>query len=140
MTDTRLQLPSERTRLRRFGVTVGLAFWVLGALLLWRHRAWLPLPALFGGLGAALLLLGGLAPALLRPIEWAWMKLANALGWVMTRVVLGLIFLLVFTPAGLIRRLLGKDPLELRLDRRAASYWHARSDADRSPGRMEKMF
>jgi hypothetical protein len=133
-------LPRERPRLRRFGLTVGLALLVVGALLLWRHRAWLPLPAPFGALGAVLLLLAGLAPLWLRPIEWAWMKLANALGWVMTRVVLGLIFLLVFTPAGLIRRLLGKDPLELRFDRRAASYWHARAGADPSPGRMEKMF
>lgn len=140
MTNPGTNQASEGTRLRRFGLTVGLAFWVVGALVLWRHPAWLPLPALFGALGAVLLLLAGLAPILLRPIEWAWMKLANALGWVMTRVVLGLIFVLVFTPAGLIRRLLGKDPLELRFDRRAASYWHARPDADPSPERMEKMF
>jgi hypothetical protein len=140
LTDPGINLQRERARLRRFGVTIGLAFWVLGALVLWRHRAWLPIPALFGALGAALLLLAGLAPVWLRPIEWAWMKLANALGWVMTRVVLGVIFLLVFTPAGLIRRLLGKDPLELRFDHRAASYWHARTEADPSPERMEKMF
>jgi hypothetical protein len=129
-----------RARLRRFGLTVGLAFWIVGALVLWRRHALLPVPAVFGGLGAVLLLGAGLVPSFLRPIEWAWMKLANALGWVMTRVVLGAIFLLVFTPAGLVRRVLGKDPLELRLDRKAASYWHKRSDSDPSPERMEKMF
>jgi len=140
LTDPAVHPPRARARLRRFGLTVGLAFLVVGALILWRHRGWLPLPAPFGVLGALLLLLAGLAPAALRPIEWAWMRLANALGWVMTRVVLGVIFLLVFTPAGLIRRLLGKDPLELRYDRGAVSYWHTRADADPSPERMEKMF
>lgn len=140
MTNSHAYPAAERTRLRRFGLTVGLAFGVVAALIFWRHRAWLPLPGPFAGLGAALLLLAAVAPRVLRPIEWAWMQLANALGWVMTRVILGLIFLLVFTPAGLIRRLLRKDPLELRFDRRAASYWHARSDADPSPERMEKMF
>jgi len=127
----------ERARLRRFGLTVGIAFLVLGAGLFWKHRPSWPL---FGALGGLLLLLAGLLPGLLRPIEWAWMKLALALGWVMTRVVLGLIFVLVFTPAGWGMRLLGKDPLELRFDRRAASYWRRRPPHVASPDRMERMF
>jgi len=76
----------------------------------------------------------------LGPVERVWMKLAGYLGWFMTRVILGLVFLLVFTPAGLIMRVLGKDPLKLRFDRRAASYWELRKDQDRSPERMERMF
>lgn len=128
---------AERRRLRGFGLTVGLAFVILAAFLLWKTRPTWPL---FGGLGALLVLLGLVVPALLRPVERLWMKLARALGWVMTRVILGLIFLLLFTPAGLALRLLGKDPLELRLDRRASSYWRPRTDQDRSPARMERMF
>jgi hypothetical protein len=126
----------ERARLRRFGLTVGIAFLVVGALLLWRHRAAAPF---FGAAGGALLLLTAAAPIALRPIERVWMTVALAMGWVMTRVVLGLIFVLVFTPAGLARRLLRRDPMELRLDRGAASYWHRRPPAD-APERMEKMF
>ncbi len=127
----------ERGRLRRFGLTVGAAFVVVGALLLWRHRDFWPA---FGALGALLALGALVAPAALRPVERVWMKLALALGWVMTRVVLGVIFVLVFTPAGLARRLLRRDPMELRFDRSAASYWHRRPPADTSPERMEKMF
>ena len=67
-------------------------------------------------------------------------RLAGYLGWFMTRVILGLVFLLVFSPAGLIMRLLGRDPLKLRFDRRAASYWESRAEQDRSPERMERMF
>ncbi len=128
---------AERRRLRAFGLMVGLAFLVLGAFLLWRHRpVW---PALAAA-GVALTLLGFAAPAWLRPIERIWMRLAGYLGWFMTRLILGVVFLLVFSPAGLIMRLLGADPLKLRFDRRAASYWEPRAAEDRSPERMERMF
>ena len=128
---------ADRRRLRGFGLTVGLAFLVLAAFLLWRHRSAWPVCAALGGL---LALLGLAAPAVLRPIERVWMRLAGYLGWFMTRVILGLVFLLVFSPAGLIMRLLGKDPLKLRFDRGTASYWEPRAEQDRSPERMERMF
>ena len=126
-----------RRHLRRFGLTVGIAFWVLTALLLWKNR---PLWPLFGGLGTAFLLLAALYPLALRPIEKVWMTAARAMGWVMTRVILGLVFILLFTPAGLIIRLLRKDPLNLRFDRAASTYWHPRKARDPSPERMERMF
>ncbi len=126
-----------RKRLRSFGFTVGVAACILAALLFWRAKAAWPIAAGFGGV---LLLLGALAPGLLRPIEWAWMKVALALGWFMTRVILGIVFFLVFTPAGLILRLLRKDPLGLRLHSAAESYWNPREGSDRSPERMERMF
>jgi len=126
-----------RRRLRSFGLTVGTAFAVLGALLLWRQRASGP-P--LGALGALLLLLAALLPGALRPVERVWMRAATAMGWVMTRVILGLIFLLVFTPAGLVLRLLRKDPLELRFARHQPSYWRARAPRERAPERMERMF
>jgi hypothetical protein len=131
------KVEGERRRLRSFGVTVGAACAILAAFLLWKQRpAW----PILGGLAALLVLAGLLTPVLLRPIERVWMKFARALGWVMTRVILGLVFVVMFTPAGLILRLLGKDPMELRFDRSASSYWHARTDNDRSPERMERMF
>ena len=58
----------------------------------------------------------------------------------MTRVILGLVFILLFTPAGLIIRLLRKDPLKLRFDKTAPTYWHPRKATDSSPERMERMF
>jgi hypothetical protein len=129
----------ERAALRRFGLTVGIAFLAVAALVYWRHRSPVPAPAILGAAGATLLSLAGVAPSLLRPVERLWMKLALAMGWVMTRVVLGLLFVAVFTPAGLLRRLLGRDPMHLRFDRDAPTYWHRRED-DPSPRRMEKMF
>jgi hypothetical protein len=128
---------AQRRHLRKFGLTVGVAFLVLTALLFWQGR---PLWPLFAGLGGILLALAAIWPAGLAGIERVWMKVARIMGWFMTRVILGLVFVLLFTPAGLVMRLLGKDPLELRIDRTATSYWHARPPRDPSPAKMERMF
>lgn len=130
-------MDTGRRRLRGFGITVGCAFAVLSLLLLWRGSRLWPYSGAIGGL---LLLAGLLMPGILKPLERAWMLAAGALGWVMTRVILGILFLVIFTPAGLVSRLLGKDPLEQRFPTNAASYWHPRRQTDRSARRMERMF
>jgi hypothetical protein len=128
---------AERRHLRRFGLTVGAAFGILALILLWRQRpAW----PTFAGIASAFLLLAGVAPMILRPIERIWMQLATWMGWVMTRVILGLVFVLLFTPIGLAMRLLRKDPLHLRFDPRAGTYWTRREGHDPSPERMERMY
>jgi len=94
----------------------------------------------FAGIGGLLVGLGLLVPTWLAPVERVWMAVARAMGWVMTRVILGLLFCLIFTPAGLILRLLGKDPLGLRFPIDVPTYWQERTSYDRAPARMEKMF
>jgi hypothetical protein len=53
-------------------------------------------------------------PRIFAPIAVVWLGLSHLLGAVMSRVILTVIFFLVVTPIGLVRRLLGKDPLRLR--------------------------
>jgi hypothetical protein len=53
-------------------------------------------------------------PRIFAPVAVVWLGLSHLLGAVMSRVVLTLIFFLVVTPIGLVRRLLGKDSLRLR--------------------------
>lgn len=127
----------EKTRLRKFGLTVGTAFLILTALLYWKDRTAWPY---CGAAGILLAGSGALLPTLLRPIEKVWMRAAGWMGWFMTRVILGLVFLIIFTPAGLIIRLLRRDPMNLRLRKGAASYWHPRSPEDSPPEQMERMF
>lgn len=50
------------------------------------------------------------------------MKFAHLLGWLNTRIILTLVYLLIFTPAALLFRLLGKDPMNRRFDP-VDSYW-----------------
>ena len=123
-------LDTSRRALRSFGLVVGGVFIGIAALIAWRHGWTLtPWAIGFGGVGSVLVLLGLVAPAVLRPAFRVWMGLAVVLGFVMTRVLLTLVFVLLVVPIGLALRLAGKDLLRLRLDRQADSYWLPREPA-----------
>lgn len=53
-------------------------------------------------------------PTVYRPVAVVWLGLSNAMGWVVSRALLSVIFLVVVTPVGLVRRWMGKDALRLR--------------------------
>lgn len=127
----------ERKGLREFGLTVGIAFGVLAALLYWREKAHY---IYFVPVSAALILLGLIVPVVLRPIRKGWMTLAAGMGWFMTRVILTILFFGVFTPLGAIARLVGKQFLHVHIDRSAESYWVYREGAETGPDRLEKQF
>ncbi len=123
--------------LRRFGLTLGSALLLLGALLFWRHHRGAAL--LFAFPGGFLLILAGVAPLLLKWIHGPWMILSLALGWVMSRILLTIAFFLIVTPIGLLQRLFGKRPLEIAFRTGANSYWQART-ARPVPADYEKQF
>lgn len=62
-----------------------------------------------------LLPLVAFAPILLRPLFKLWMKLAHAVGWFNTQVLLTIVFILIFIPTGLIMKLLRKDPMKRKM-------------------------
>ena len=84
--------------LRKFGLTMAVAFLIIGSLFLWRGK---PVWPYLLGLSGFFLLSGLLLPRTLGPAEWAWMKLAHVLGTVMTTILLTLTFYLVITPLGI---------------------------------------
>lgn len=134
---TRAAARLSAAELRRFGLTVATGLGVLAMLALWRGRR--VLPAVLLATAAVLALLAMVAPARLAAAHRAWMRLAEALGWFNTRVLLGLLFYLIVTPIGLIMRLAGRDPLDRRLGDRA-SYWVGRRRPARPPESMERQF
>jgi hypothetical protein len=108
---------------RRFAFPVGTAFLVLAGVLWWRGHAtpmWVT-----GGLGAALYAAGLVAPARLGPVYRGWMKLALVISKVTTPIFMGVVYFVVFTPAGLIMRAVGKRPIVHRPE--GGSYWRAPS-------------
>ena len=111
------QLATETRDLRRFGLVVGGVFLLLGGWFLFRHR---PSGPYLLAVGGPLVVLGLAAPRVLRLVYLGWMLLGLGLGLVMSGVLLSSLFLLVITPIGLAARLLGKDFLRLKGDRRAS--------------------
>jgi len=71
----------------------------------------------------------------------AWMKLAEGMSWVMTRVILSGFYFVVLTPTGLVMRVFRKDaPLDRDWKRRRPSYWIDKKPGDYTMERYEKQF
>ncbi|MGI9514969.1 MAG: SxtJ family membrane protein [Anderseniella sp.] len=87
---------------------------------------------------AAFVVLAFAAPAILKPLNLLWFKFGLLLGRIVSPVVMGLIFFITVTPTALIFKLLGKDPLHLKADPAARSYWIARDD--KNSGSMRDQF
>ena len=123
---------------REFGLIVGVVFALLGCWWLYRGKfsavAHITLP-----LGIVLIVLGLVFPRALVYPSKAWMMLAEALSFVTTRIILGLVFFLVVTPIGVVKRLLGWDPLQRRAGS-SGSYWRPYSERQRDPRHYEKMY
>ncbi len=78
-------------------------------------------------------------PPIRRPMYLAWMYAAFPIGWVLSHLVLGIVFYLVFLPIGLIFRLVGKDPMNRSLSRDRSSDW-VEHDPHGKPERYFRQF
>ena len=110
----------ENKQLRSFGFTVGGIFALIA---LWPLIVRAEDPRWWAVVVAGCLLV----PAVVFPksLTWVykgWMALGHVLGWINTRIILGFVFYFVVTPIGIIRRLLGKDPMGKRLRPDLESY------------------
>ena len=132
MTDT----PSA-PKLRKFGLTVGGAFLVFGAIRSYFHFG--NVAVVLFGIGSLLSAFGLVLPAALAPVEKAWMALAQALAYINTRIILSVLFYLLFTPIGLIARRI-KDPLNRKLHDGSTTYWIRRQPKPADPAIYQRQF
>lgn len=129
----KVEMGSERS----FGLVFAAVFALIGV---WPWL-WGGAPRLWAlGLAIAFLGAGLVAPALLRPLNRLWFKLGLALSRVISPIVMGAIFYLVFVPFAVVLRARGKDLLNLRRDPARASYWIDRIAPAPKPGSMSKQF
>jgi hypothetical protein len=127
----------EQSSDRGFALVFAAAFALIGAWPLLHAAAprWWAV-----ALAAACALIGWLRPSLLTGANRAWSALGVALGRLVTPLVLGLLFYGVLAPMGILMRLAGKDPLRLRVARRAASHWLTREPPGPPPDSMGNQF
>jgi polyferredoxin len=122
--------------LRQFGLMVGGIFLFIGLWpWVWRHEAvrlWAVVP------GTLLIAAGAVIPSLLREIYKGWMFLGHILGWINTRIILGVLFYGIVTPMGVVMRLAGRDPMRRTFDPDAQTYRVIRQA--RPASHMKNMF
>ncbi|HKP48271.1 MAG TPA: SxtJ family membrane protein [Pyrinomonadaceae bacterium] len=125
-------------REREFGLIVGGVLVLLSSWWIYRGKYANPshITLIVGGL---LVLLGLTLPKSLIWPNRGWMLLAEALSYLSTRVILAIVFFLVITPIGIIKRMSGWDPLDRRSGRRS-SYWRPYPERQRDTRHYEKMY
>lgn len=113
--------PSERT-LRQFAL-----LWIGFFLLLAGWQGILRERHFLGSFLAVLALtigpLGIIWPRVLRPIYVGWLIAVFPIGWLVSRLILGLLFFGLFTLVAMVFRVLGRDPLRRRPQPDVTSYW-----------------
>lgn len=117
-------IKSEKSDLRKFEIIFGIILLVIAGFLFWKEKESFQI---FLAIGIILLLTAITIPVFLKPVYWIWMSFATILGWIMTPVILSLLFYTIFTPIGLILRFFGKQFLELKWKHSQQSYWNMRA-------------
>jgi hypothetical protein len=95
---------------------------------------------LFLSVSLGFLVLALVLPKSLAPLNWGWTKIGLLLHKIVSPIVLGVLFFLVFTPTGVVMRLFGGDPLRLRLEPKTVSYWIERSPPGPAPDSLKDQF
>jgi len=123
---------------RRFAFTLAAAFAVLAGIAQWRGRERVAI--VFAVLAGLFLIAGLVAPSQLGPVERAWMGLARAISKVTTPIFMGIVYFVVLTPTGLLRRALAKKTLSPA--RSAKTFWVDRKpmEPEAARRRMERQF
>ena len=113
-------IKSGKSELRKFGLTVGIVLGLLGGLLWWRGK---DIHIYFLVISTLLIFFGLVFPSFLKPLQKVWMMMAVTIGWFMTRLLLSVLFFLIFTPVRMVAYLFGKDFLSRKVIKNSDSYW-----------------
>ena len=130
-------IKNERSDFRKFGITIGIILLIITGFLFWKEKESFQI---FLTIGIILFVFGVAIPVALKPIYYLWMIFAIILGWIMTRVILSLLFYIIFSLIGLILRLFGKQFLELKWDKSQNSYWNKRKKLVKNKTYYEQQF
>ena len=123
-------IKSGKKELRNFGFTIGIVLLLIAGVLFYKNNN---LFISFAYIAGVIIVLGFLFPQLLKPIYFIWMIFAVVIGWIMTRLILSILFFVIISIIRLIAGIFGKSFLELNISKDSKSYWNHRfSDVEMS--------
>lgn len=131
------KLNFDRKTLKKFAITMGVAFFVITLLICLKGKHSILITSV---ISATFFILGFIMPSVLKPLYILWMKLAFILSWINTRLILVIIFYLVFTPIGIGMKLFRVDLLDRKIDKKRVSYWKKRESRVFNPLDYERQF
>lgn len=115
------ELKLNNSEYKKFGLIVGIITAGVFGLLIpyWKHKLIYEIPLY---LGISFLAIALLIPQILKYPYIVWMKIGAVLGWINTRIILGIIFFTLFTPIAIVFKIFGKDLLSKKLDKSSNTY------------------
>ncbi len=116
------KLKAEKREIKKFGMGLTVLLCFIGGWQLYKGN--INVYVWFFGFAGLVLVLSFFAPIILKPLYKVTRTVGDAIGWVNTRILLSIIFYVIFTPIGILSRLLRKDLLGKRLNKDAKSYWN----------------
>lgn len=131
------KIKETKKDLKKFGYTVGAVLLIISILLKFLGKISF---IYFGGFGVLLIAFALLSPGVLKPLNKLWMTLALILSWIMTRVILIILFYLALSPVSLLARLFRKNFLNTGFKNEQNSYWIKRENKKLSPSEYERQF
>lgn len=120
------KLDLSKKSLKKFGLLVGFVLLILSGWMFLKDRFFI-FRLLLGSVGFIMIVLGFSFPRALKGFYRIWMGAAFAIGWVVSRILLLILFAFVITPIGLIMRLLKKPLLDIDFKEKEDSYWVRKS-------------
>ena len=131
----RINKDPSRRELALFGLIWLVFFGVVGWIVLGKTYS-MPVASAIWGIAVVVPVVGWIVPAVMRVVFLGMSYAAFPIGFVLSHVILAIVYYLVITPTGLLMRLFGYDPMHRRFDPDAETYWHGREQ----PERIERYF
>ena len=128
----------ERLEIRKFGIGLTVFLCLIGGWQLYKGHA--NVYVWFLGFAGLVSILSFFAPIILKPLYIIITTVGHAVGWVNTRILLGIMFYVIFTPIGILLRLMRKDLLDRHLNKDAKSYWNKKDDGVFTKEQYERQF
>ena len=133
-----MEINLDKKQIRTFGL--GLAV-ILTVFALWNYyKGHMTTSVILLTLGTTSASSAILFQPVIKPVYIVFMKISHVLGWINTRILLGLIFYVVITPIGFVIKIFGKDLLDRKIEPDKQSYWIKREKVHTEKSRYEKQF
>jgi len=130
--------PEDKTALKSFGFLMGGVFSITTTILFYKGK--MMAFTVFGTIACAFFFSALVRPRLLTRIYVLWMKFANVAGRFNAKLILSLIYVIVFTLVRALLFVLRKDLLQRKFDSSLDSYWSDHEPMENDPKRYEKQF
>ena len=130
------RISTTKKNIKSFAITIGIILCFIASFLFYKEIEYY---RIFIYVAFVLIGSGLIIPNVLKPIYYIWMVFANILGWIMTRLILSLLFYLIISPIGIFSKIFGKRFLRIKITDQK-SYWNRRDNEVVNELDYEKQF